>query len=181
MFRNVHERALAADQETVWQLVASLSSAEDRLWPKQRWPAMRFDGPLGVGARGGHGPVRYEVGELRPPHGVVFHFTPEFAIRGSHRLEIEPRGQTTVLRHVIEGRSVGAMHLLWPLFFRPLHDELLEDALDRAEAQVSGTPWRPRPFPARVRLLRRLARPPQLRRKAAVTAADAARSGPAET
>ncbi|MBA2792860.1 MAG: SRPBCC family protein [Thermoleophilaceae bacterium] len=107
MIRNVHERHLKADPKTVWSLVASLSSRHDELWPRERWPAMRFDGPLAGGARGGHGPVRYEVAQMRAPHRVAFRFTPDFGIRGEHRCEVEPRGEGAVLRHVLEGRPVG--------------------------------------------------------------------------
>ena len=199
MIRNVHERHLKADPKTVWSIVASLSSRHDELWPRERWPAMRFDGPLAGGARGGHGPVRYEVAQMRAPHSVAFRFTPDFGIRGEHRCEVEPRGEGAVLRHVLEGRPVGAMHFLWPLFFRPLHDALIEDALDRAEAHVSGgeklvrrstgrrpacappAGWQPRRLSLRVRVLRRLARPPQLRHKPAVVAADGAKRGRAAT
>jgi len=157
MFYNTHERLLTSTPAEVWPLMASLSSSEDALWPVRRWPAMRFDRPLGVGARGGHGPVRYEVAAIEPQRSVVFRFTPDFGIRGSHRLEIEPRGQGSVLRHVLEGESTGSMHLMWPLAFRPLHDALIEDAFDRAEASLAKRAWQPRRLSSRVRLLRRLA------------------------
>ncbi|MFB6520879.1 hypothetical protein [Streptomyces sp. NPDC056401] len=48
---NVHERILRAD---------------DRLWPHGSWPAMRLDPCLSVGAKGGHGPIRYTVSAYEP-------------------------------------------------------------------------------------------------------------------
>ena len=47
-------------------------------------------------------------------------------------------------------------HLTWPLVFRPLHDTLLEDALDRAQATLSGDEWVKRGWPLSVRALRRM-------------------------
>lgn len=44
MISNVHERRLSACPEQVWDLVGTLSSDEDRLWPRG-WPAVRLDGP----------------------------------------------------------------------------------------------------------------------------------------
>ena len=55
---NIHERELEADAARIGALINSLASKEDRLWPKHVWPRMEFDRPLGVGANGGHGPVR---------------------------------------------------------------------------------------------------------------------------
>lgn len=158
MIRNVHERRLAAPQAVVGALVDSLASADDRLWPSCRWPAMRLDRGLEPGSDGGHGPVRYRVGRYDAGRSVAFAFTPAFPIAGEHRFEVEPAtGGGTTLRHVLEGRPHGWMRLGWPLCFRWLHDALVEDALDRAAAGVEGERWRPRPLPVRVKLLRRLA------------------------
>jgi hypothetical protein len=64
------------------------------------------------------------------------------------------------LRHVLEMRITGPARLTWPLVFRPLHDALIEDSLDRAAASVGMPPTR-RPWPPEVRLLRRLLAPRQ--------------------
>ena len=53
---NVHQRLLQASPEKVSDLLATLGSAEDRVWPRKGWPRMRLDAPLGPGASGGHGP-----------------------------------------------------------------------------------------------------------------------------
>ncbi len=67
--RNVHTRALDATAAEVGALLDGLAGPDDRLWPNGRWPAMRLDGPLEPGSRGGHGPVRYAVAERGEPGG----------------------------------------------------------------------------------------------------------------
>lgn len=152
---NVHQRVLAATTETVGALLDGLASPEDTLWPHDRWPAMRFDRPLGVKAHGGHGPIRYTVEAHEPGRRVVFRFTGPRGFDGTHTFEIEGITATrTRLLHVVEMRTHGAALLTWPLLFKPLHDALLEDALDRAERAIGGHPA-PRSWSRRVRLLRR--------------------------
>jgi hypothetical protein len=63
---NVHERMLDASITEIGKLIDTLASAEDKLWPRDRWPAMKFDRPLSVGAVGGHGPIRYTVESYQP-------------------------------------------------------------------------------------------------------------------
>ena len=36
--------------------------------------------------------------------------------------------------------TTGSARVTWPLFFRPLHDALIEESLDRAEAELGGPP-----------------------------------------
>ena len=63
---NIHERELKAPAVQVGALIDTLASAGDRLWPRHSWPHMQFDRPLGVGADGGHGPIRYRVEAMIP-------------------------------------------------------------------------------------------------------------------
>ena len=155
---NVHERALAASPEAVGELIESLSSRDDRLWPRRRWPALRLDRGLEVGSVGGHGPVRYRVARHEPGRLVACDFTPRFPIAGGHRYEVlpDPRGNGTLLRHTLTGKPRSWLRLGWPLCFRWLHDALIEDSLDRAAAELAGRDWEPRPLPLHVRALRRL-------------------------
>lgn len=164
--RNVHRRTIA-DPVEVERKIGSLATGCDELWPHQRWPALRFDRPLAKGARGGHGPIRYEVTEVSPRR-IAFRFTPPSSglaagLEGSHVFELhEPleaddpaEGREAFVTHTIEGDIRGWMLLKWPLIIRPLHDALIEDALARAACV---------PMPAhsfRVRMLRRLARGPR--------------------
>ena len=85
---NVHERELLATPEQVGALIDSLASDEDALWPNHSWPRMAFDRPLCVGATGGHGPVRYFVGEYVPGQAIRFHFTGPKGFSGYHGYEM---------------------------------------------------------------------------------------------
>lgn len=132
--RNVHYRRLDAPAAKVGELIDSLASADDRLWPTDRWPPMQLDRPLGVGASGGHGPIRYTVKSYVPGQTVQFRFLQPEGFIGVHRFEAEPNDDgTTTLRHVIDMQVGGRAWLAWAIAIRPLHDALLEDALDRAE------------------------------------------------
>jgi hypothetical protein len=116
---------------------------------------MRFDRPLGVGARGGHGPIRYFVEEREPGRCIRFRFTAPRGFLGTHGFDMEEVAPRAVrLRHTLEMSVEGLAMLTWPLFFRPLHDALIEDALDRAEAQAPGTPAGRREWSLYVKLLR---------------------------
>lgn len=173
---NVHERSFAAPPRAAGVLLDGLASPDDRLWPRKDWPAMRLDRPLGVGAAGGHGPIGYRAIEYEAGAHVRFHFTAPPGLEGEHSFDvISTPGGGTVLRHVLEGRSVGAMVLAWPLVYRPLHDALVEDALACAATALGEPPAR-RPWSRRVRVLRRLLRGRQPAAAPAVAEASQSRS-----
>jgi hypothetical protein len=166
---NVHERTLPADAAAVGALLETLAGPDDRLWPgapQGRWPRMRLAGGLAVGARGGHGPIRYRVVEHVPGRRVRFAFEPERSTRGlvgHHTFEIVGRPEGTTLRHVIEAEARGTAGLRWRLLLEPLHDALLEDALDRAERHLTGQVKRPARWSLRARLLMSLLPAPRRR------------------
>ncbi|MFH1331088.1 MAG: SRPBCC family protein [Actinomycetota bacterium] len=155
---NVHERILPVPSEPAGRLLDGLGGRPDPLWPTEDWPPMRFDRPLQVGADGGHGPIRYRVEEHEPGSRVRFRFTGPPGLQGFHEFAVTEAPGGCALCHAIEGRSAGAMLLAWPLFYRPLHDALIEDALDQAERTLTGTVARPRSWSWWVRFLRRLGR-----------------------
>jgi hypothetical protein len=105
---------------------------------------MRFDRPLGPGAQGGHGPIAYRVDRYEPGRCVRFRFTRSpvamaRGLEGVHWFAVHDRGPAgATVEHVLEGRARGTMRLFWPLVFRPLHDALIRDALDRAELAATG-------------------------------------------
>lgn len=155
MIVNIHERLLCASRGDVGKLIDCLASPTDRLWPRDRWPPIRFERRLEVGASGGHGPIRYFIESYEPGRRISFRFTAPEGFRGTHRFEVEEvSSDTTRLRHILEMGVVGLARFSWPLVFRPLHDALLEDALDRAEASIASSPPMHRQWPPGVRLLR---------------------------
>lgn len=158
---NIHERSFAASSDAAGRLLDGLGGRPDPLWPTADWPPMRFDRPLQVGADGGHGPIRYRVEEFEPGSHIVFGFTGPPGLAGTHEFVVTEAPGGCVLRHAIQGRTAGAMLLAWPLLYRPLHDALLEDSLDKAERTLTGAVARPRSWSRWVRLLRRAGRRPR--------------------
>jgi hypothetical protein len=158
---NIHERQLPGSAITVGSLIDGLAGVNDRLWPHDRWPPMRFDRPLELGAVGGHGPVRYRVEAYTPGQRIVFRFDPTRGLtrgfKGVHFFEVEDQGQYSVLKHVIDAECTLPAWLRWQILVRPLHDALLEDALDGAVQAVGGSVETPARWSSWVRLLRRLA------------------------
>jgi len=151
---NVHEREFPLPLPNVGALIDTLASREDRLWPKDKWPPMRFDRPLSVGAIGGHGPVRYSIEEYQQGQMIVFRFLGPKGFNGTHRFQVEDRRGRTVLRHVIDMRATGLANMSWPLMIRPLHDALIEDAFDRATTSLGSAPLRHARWSISVRVLR---------------------------
>ena len=151
---SLHRRMLAASMGQAGELIDHLGSPGDLLWPCESWPRMRFDLALQVGADGGHGPIRYDVVQYEPGRRVVFRFKRPPGFDGTHAFELLPHlGGGCELVHTLEMRTSGPARLGWPLVFAPLHDALLEDAMDRACA-FTGTPFRPAAWGVHVRLLR---------------------------
>jgi len=137
---NIHQRHIPRPPAEVGRLLDSLASERDELWPRALWPAMRFDRPLGIGADGGHGPVRYVVTEYEPGRRVRFRFKAPRGYNGWHELEVTGERDGTLLRHTIEMNATGPALLTWPLAVRWLHDALLEDAFATAEVSLGLAP-----------------------------------------
>ena len=145
---NIHTRELEANLIDVGALIDSLTSKEDRLWPKHAWPPMEFDRSLGIGAKGGHGPIRYYVEEYTPGKSIKFCFTGPKGFDGYHGYEIMNSPQhPVVLRHTLKMNTHGRALLSWPLIYRPMHDALLEDSLAKAQVSLGLLPkiqaWSP--------------------------------------
>ena len=122
------------------ELLGGLGTDRDRLWPTERWPTipLKLDRPPAVGARGGHGLIRYRVEEYEPSRRLVFRFEPGQGLDGRHWFEIETAGDAGArLVHTIDTRVSGPTRLLSPAL-RRMHDLVIEDVLDRAEVATSG-------------------------------------------
>ncbi|WP_447036891.1 DUF2867 domain-containing protein [Streptomyces sp. DSM 118878] len=152
---NEHERVIEAPAEVVGALLDRLSTEDDPLFPTPAWDAMIFDRPLGVGATGGHGPVRYSVVEYEPGSRVRFAFTPPDD--GFHEMSVEPAGEGRCrVRHVLQTGLRGRNRLLWPAVVRPLHETIVEEVFDNIERAATGRCARPVRWSPRVRLYHRL-------------------------
>jgi len=153
---NIHEATFPVTAERLGALIDTLSSAGEALWPRETWPAMRFDRPLAAGARGGHGPIRYDVESYEPGRSIRFRFTGPRGFDGTHGYEVVDTPGGSLLRQRLEMKTSGIALISWPLLFRPLHDALIEDSFTKAELEL-GIEIRERPWPLRVRCLRWLA------------------------
>lgn len=142
MVQNVHQRYVRASAGSVGDLLDSLSTKHDRLWPRGQWPSMSLDRPLGIGASGGHGPVRYVVDAYEPGRSVKFRFTGPSGFHGHHAFAVSETADESVvlLRHELIMTVTGMSRATWPLFFLPLHDALIEESFDRAESEAGKPP-----------------------------------------
>lgn len=148
---NVHQRPIAAPATVVGPLIDTLAGESDRLWPHEAWPAMRFDRPGLTVGDGGHGPVGYFVEHHEPGRSVRFRFTGRPpGLWGTHQFVVQESGaDSCVLWHLTEVDARGSMRLTWFMFWRFLHDALIEDALVKAAREVlprdtHGAPrWNP--------------------------------------
>lgn len=139
-------------------LLDTLASPDDRLWPHDRWPPMRLDRGLVLGAVGGHGPIGYEVVRHEPGRAAVFRFRRPTGFRGHHGFVVrETSPSTCVLQHELRITVRGTARVTWPLVFRPLHDALIEECLDTAARSLGTPPDDPHRRSPWVRALRSLA------------------------
>lgn len=116
---------------------------------------MRFNQPLGVGARGGHGPIRYTVEAYVPAQWIRFRFTRPRGFDGFHEYTVRATADGgTVLTHLLAMRVHRSARLTWPAVYRWMHDALLEDSLDVAERALTGTVRSPARYSWYVRVLR---------------------------
>ncbi|MGW6448088.1 SRPBCC family protein [Lentzea sp. NPDC055074] len=144
MIRNVHTRDLGVPAGPFVERV-------QELWPPA-WGKQEFDRPLGVGADGGHGPIRYRCTEFVPGESITFEFT---GMSGSHTLS----ASGDVLRHELIGTFGFADRLRWALVIRWLHDACIEDLFDACERAAGSEPAVPARWSPWVRLVRRLFTP----------------------
>ncbi|NNK89051.1 MAG: hypothetical protein HKO89_00435 [Saprospiraceae bacterium] len=135
--------------ENVLVLYHTLSTQEDKLWPKENWPKMIFKDGLEIGSEGSHGPIRYKVLEYEKSGRIVFEFKKPNGFNGIHKFEIsEIDPENTLIEHTIDMTTSGFGTIKWLLAIRSLHDALIEDAFDKIQEhfdhdyqKAEWSPW----------------------------------------
>lgn len=161
--RNVHTRTTPGPRSRAAELLEAVAEPGNPLWPSDRWPSLNLDKGLAVTSRGGHGPIRYHVTRHVPGSTIVFTMDKGQSFTGWHSLSIEEGDE----QRVEEGSDVGTVRWRHELVLNdisrllgalivPLHDQLLEDLLDAAVAELSGEPRVRRPLPGHIRARRAL-------------------------
>ena len=128
------------------ELLKTLSTENDRIWPKENWPAMKFKDGIQVGAKGGHGPIRYSVEKYNLDEIIQFKFSKPNGFNGVHKFEIkELDKEKTEIKHTIDMNTTRKGTLIWTFAIRSLHNALIEDELDKLENNFSdnqkSTKW----------------------------------------
>ena len=143
---NIHRRIISQPITTVAQLLSTLATKDDQVWPYEQWPRMKFKEGLKVGSRGGHGPIRYTIEQFDPGKLIRFTFTKPAGFHGFHQLEIRAVDEKhTEVQHTINMHVKGFGIFIWLLGVRQLHDALIEDAFDKIEnhfsREIKRTEW----------------------------------------
>ncbi len=127
-------------------LLEALSTENDRIWPKEKWPKMKFKDGIREGAKGGHGPIRYAVELYDPSKIIQFRFSEPKGFIGIHKFEIkELADNLTEIKHTIDIDTKGTGTFLWLFAIRSLHNALITDGFDKLEniflEQSKSTKW----------------------------------------
>ncbi|PCI32996.1 MAG: hypothetical protein COB60_08715 [Flavobacteriaceae bacterium] len=137
---NIHKRTLNQPKSKITELLKTLSTENDRIWPKEKWPEMKFKGGIQVGAKGGHGPIRYSVEKYNPNEIIQFRFSKPNGFNGVHKFEIkELDKEKTEIKHTIDMSTTGKGTLIWTFAIRSLHNALIEDGFDKLENNFSNS------------------------------------------
>jgi len=131
---NIHRRIIYQKENLIAEIFNSLATKNDRIWPIGKWPKMKFKDGVKVDSVGGHGPIRYSINKYVVGKYIEFKFLSPTGFNGIHKFEIlEIDSNKTELKHTIDMNISLVTFINWFFIVRPLHDALLEDALDRVE------------------------------------------------
>lgn len=133
--RNVHRRTVRGSIDRAAVLLDSIDRPGNAIWPADRWPPLLLSAGQSVGSRGGHGQIHYSVDAVEPGRLVRFVFADDMPFSGSHQFEVSSSADDVEWVHTltIEGGSAWTRH-----FVLPMHDALIEELLDSAQAAMAG-------------------------------------------
>lgn len=136
---NIHRRILNQPKKRIVELLETLATENDKIWPTEKWPPMKFKNGIRMGAKGGHGPIRYSVEKYDSNEIIQFRFSHPKGFNGIHKFEIKELSETqTEIQHTIDMRTHGKGTITWLLAVRSLHNALIEDAFDKVENNFSS-------------------------------------------
>ena len=131
---NIHKRTIHQPKDKISKILNSLSTNNDQLWPKEKWPPMIFRKGLMEGATGGHRPIKYSIKKYIPGILLEFKFIKPDGLIGIHKFEItEIENDKTEIKHTIDMTVSGKGIFIWYIAVKWLHNALLEDCMDKAE------------------------------------------------
>ncbi|MBV7270338.1 hypothetical protein [Winogradskyella luteola] len=137
---NFHKRVIHEPKEKVSELLKTLASSEDLVWPYENWPAIRFNDGLKVGSKGGHGRIRYTITEFELGDYIKFEFSKPEGFNGTHKLKIKGIDDTSSeIFHEIKMQTSFKALLLWVFMVKWLHNALIEEAFDKVENHFTET------------------------------------------
>lgn len=135
---NIHKRNIHQPKQKIIELIETLSTDEDKVWPIKSWPAIRLMDGLKEGSQGGHGSIRYSVHKYVSGKLILFKFSEPKGFNGFHKFEItEIENDLTEVMHTIEMNTSGTGIFTWVVVIRWLHDALIEDTFDNIENYFS--------------------------------------------
>lgn len=134
---NIHQREYHQPYARLCDILETLSSRNDRLWPNEIWPPMILSDGLAVHSRGGHGPIGYYISNYDPGKCIEFTFTQPEDFVGTHTFEILVISESLcILKHTIDMDLNSRGAVVWCCAIKWLHDALLEDCLDKVHNQL---------------------------------------------
>lgn len=140
--QSVHHRDLPVTAAEIDAVLVTTGQPGCLISPEAGWPPdmrIRLDGPVALGASGGHGQIHYSVEQYDPGKRLLFRVDPgDGGMTGTHGFELAPNVGETRITHTIEGDVVGLERTLWPLIVR-FHDAYIECVFDRIEEATTGT------------------------------------------
>jgi hypothetical protein len=135
---NIHQREYNQPSTVISEILETLSSSFDRLWPVEKWPPMVLNNGLKINSFGGHGPIGYYISNYAFGKSIEFTFTKPTEFIGTHKFEIiETAANTTLLRHTINMNLNTKGIVAWYFVIKWLHDALLEDCLNKVHNQIN--------------------------------------------
>ncbi|HEU5101885.1 MAG TPA: hypothetical protein VFU22_22845 [Roseiflexaceae bacterium] len=129
---NAHKRLVTRPLPEVFNELAALGTAADRIWPEPNLPFRRTDGPMTVGVtRERHGAIRAVLETYEVNKRIVWQADLSF-LRGTHTFEVqEVGGGLTLVRHVVRINVSWWFFPLWRFYVSGIHNRIMERLLDR--------------------------------------------------